>query len=97
MKNLVIIVLLLLCSQLKAQDSLAYYTLVQLDSLYKNQKKPQEQLPYALALLQKGGKELDTKDTAYAKLLFNVGDTYQKLRDWPNATSYLEQSIAIFK
>jgi tetratricopeptide (TPR) repeat protein len=100
MKKLILfIVSVLLSLNLTAQvnDSLSRYSITELDSLFKIQKKPEEQLPYALVMLQKGEKELDNKDTAFAKVLYKVGDTYQKLRDWPNATSYLEKAIAIWQ
>ena len=100
MKKLILfIVCVLLSLNLTAQvnDSLSRYSIAELDSLFKIQKKPAEQLPYALAMLKKGEKEMEVNDTAFAKVLFKVGDTYQKLRDWPNATNYLEKAIAIWQ
>ena len=100
MKNLTLFFsCLLFCINLTAQenDSLSLYSIAELDSLFLKQKKPAEQLPYALAMLKKGEKELDNKDTAFAKVLYKVGDTYQNLRDWPNATKNLEKAITIWQ
>jgi tetratricopeptide (TPR) repeat protein len=98
-KILFFLTCILFCVKLTAQenDSLSRFSIAELDSLFKIQKKPVEQLPYALAILKKGEKELDNSDTAFAKILFKAGDTYQKLRDWPNATNYLEKAIAIWQ
>lgn len=88
--------LMLIFNVLNAQtDSLSHYTLAQLDSIYQTKKKPQEQLPYALAMLQKGEKELDTKDTSYAVLLYEIGVVCQKIKNYPKATIYLNQAIEI--
>ena len=100
MKNLTLFFsFFLLCLNLTAQvnDSLSRYSITELDSLFINKEHPEEQLIYALAMLKKGEKELDNKDTAFAKVLFKVGDTYRKLRDWPNATNYLDKAIAIWQ
>lgn len=87
---------LFVLNALNAQsNSLGNYNLSQLDSLYKTKKEPKERLPYALAMVQKAQKELDLQDTSYAKLLYKLGNTYQSLKDAPNAKKYLEQAIAI--
>ena len=54
------------CAELFAQDSLAHYSLAELDTLYKNTKKPQDKLPYALAMLKKGEMQLNIRDSAFA-------------------------------
>ncbi len=102
MKNISFIILFLATSiWLQAQeilpDSILRYSLPELDSIFQTKKKPKEQLYYALAMNQKGEKELDTNDTAYAKLLFKTGNTYQRLRDWSNSIIYLEKAIEIWK
>jgi tetratricopeptide (TPR) repeat protein len=100
MKNFALVFCcLLLCLNLTAQenDSLSRYSIAELDSLFLKQKKPAEKLPLALAMLKKGEKELDKTDTAFAKILHKVGDTYGKLSDWLNATTNLEKAITIWQ
>ncbi len=72
-------------------------SLTQLYSLFKSQNKPEEQLPFALAMLQKGEKELDTQDTAYARILFIVGGCYYKIGKNEEAKKYLSNSIKIWE
>jgi len=81
MRNLVFLFLLLSTTILSAQDSLANYSFVELDALYKQAENPKNKLPYALTMLKKGEKELDVEDTAYANILFKVGTTYIGTRD----------------
>jgi tetratricopeptide (TPR) repeat protein len=71
-------------------DSLANYSLAQLDSIFKTKITPQDQLPYALAMLKKGEQILDVSDTVYAKLLFNLGLIYQDISEYETAIFYLQ-------
>ena len=85
------------CTQILAQDSLARYSLAELDTLYKHTKIPQDKLPYALAMLKTGEKQFNKQDTSYAKILFKVRNTYGRIRDFKNATIYLQKAIDIQK
>lgn len=100
MKNLVIILSCLFsCSfQAQCQEDLAAYNLAQLDSIYQEKDQARrygELLPYALASLEKGEKELDKKDLAYARILYQLGYAYLRSRDMKNAATYLNQAKEI--
>ncbi|MCH2023997.1 MAG: tetratricopeptide repeat protein [Saprospiraceae bacterium] len=85
------------CNKLFAQDSLANYSLAELDTLYINTKKAKDKFPYAMAMLKKGRTQLNTQDTAFAKILFKVSSVYIVKRDLKKAKLYLEKAIDIQK
>ncbi|MCP4443057.1 MAG: CHAT domain-containing protein [Aureispira sp.] len=95
MKNLLFgCCLLFLCVyQAQTQDSLAHYSLNNLDTLYENAKTPQERLIYALAMLKKGEQELSIQDTRYVNVLAKLGGAYLKTRDIKSAKSYLTKAV----
>jgi len=93
---LLILSMLLYNVSLTAQDNnLKGYTLEALDSLYQQAERPQDKLPYAQAMLTKGQQELNTQDTAYAKLLYRVGEIYKSLNNFSEAIVYLQKAIDI--
>ena len=89
--------LLLFSTNILAQNNLDDYTLAELDSLFVSAQKPQEKLTYALAALKKSEKELDIKDTTFARKLYTVGDLYIDVQDLSNAQKYLEQALGIYE
>lgn len=78
-----------------AQDSLSNYTIEELRTRYSDVSDHPTQLIYAEAMLQKGEQSLDKQDTAYAKLLFYMGNTKSRLGAAEEAFSYLEAALKI--
>jgi tetratricopeptide (TPR) repeat protein len=87
----------LLWAQELDSASLSKMSMAQLDSIYKMQKKPKEQLPYALAMKQKGDLELNQTDTGYAKLIYKVATVYLNNRDYNNSADLFEKAANIWQ
>jgi tetratricopeptide (TPR) repeat protein len=86
-----------LTAQKRIADNADLTSLVNIcDSLSKNNKH-KEALFYVPTLLEKGSKELDIQDTAYAKILSKAGLIHSMNNNREEAKSLFEKSCAILR
>lgn len=81
-------------------DSLSKYSLQALETalLEKTAEgKFQEGLPFVSAMLAKAEKELNSSDTAFARILYKAADVYEYLGDTEKSLQFLTKAIDIQK